>query len=403
MSKDAAARELLTVDSALARILEHARPLLSETVPLGAATGRVLAVPALSLADLPPFASSAMDGFAVRAEDTPGELPIATRVAAGHPSREPLAPGAAAAIATGGAVPDGANTVVPIERVVERDGRVEIPDRLEPAAHIRPRGGDVSAGAPVVDAGVRLGPAQIGALAAAGVAELQCAHRPRVAVLATGTELRVPGDALELGEIYESNRPMIAAMLARFGAEVELLPVVADDEGAHREALTRGLEADVLVTSGGVSVGPHDLVRRIESELGVQEQFWGVAVKPGKPLSFGIRDATLVFGLPGNPVSSLVGSLVFVAPALLSMQGAHDVGPAYEYGRAGSALRRNVHRDEFVRARRRATDTGMLLEPVSGQESHMIVRAASADALVHVPRGDGQIEDGEPVRYLVLA
>ena len=398
-----AVRDLLTVDDALARILERARLLPSEPVPLGAASGRVLAEPALSLADLPPFASSAMDGFAVRAEDTPGELPIAARVAAGLPSREPLAPGAAAAIATGGAVPEGANTVVPIERVVERDGHVEIPDRLEPDAHIRPRGGDVRAGAPVVDAGVRLGPAQIGALGASGIGELRCAQRPSVAVLATGTELRAPGDTLKPGEIYESNRPMIAAMLARFGAEVELLPVVADDESAHREALSRGLEADMLVTSGGVSVGPHDLVRRIEAELGVEEQFWGVAVKPGKPLSFGVRDSTLVFGLPGNPVSSLVGSLLFVAPALLAMQGANDVGPTYEHGLAGSALRRNAHRDEFVRARRRATDTGVLLEPVSGQESHMIVRAASADALVHVPRGDGQIEDGEPVRYLALA
>ena len=402
MSEAAAMRDLLTVDEAVARIIQRAQRLPAEHVPLWGAAGRVLAEPALARTDLPPFPSSAMDGFAVRAEDTPGELPIAARVAAGLPSTEALAPGTAAAIATGGAVPVGADTVVPIERVVERNGHVEIPDRLEPATHVRPRGGDVRTGDAAVDAGVRLGPAQIGALAAAGVGEVACARRPRVALIATGTELRSPGDELALGEIYESNRPMLAAMLARFGAEIDVLPVVADDEDAHREAFERGLGADVLVTSGGVSMGPHDLVRRIEAELGVDEVFWGIAVKPGKPLSFGVRDATLVFGLPGNPVSALVGSLLFVGPALLALQGASDVDPAYEHGRTGRALRRNGHRDEFVRARRTATDDGVVLEAVSGQESHMIVRAASADALVHVPRGEGQIDEGSAVRYLVL-
>jgi len=395
-------RELLSVEDALARILERARPLSPEPVALDSAAGRVLSEAALARTDLPPFPSSAMDGFAVRAEDTPGELPIAARVAAGVPSTEALEPGTAAAIATGGAVPEGADTVVPIERVVECDGHVEISDRLELATHIRPRGGDVRTGEVAVAAGTRLGPAQIGALAAVGVGEIVSSRRPRVAIIATGTELRSPGDELELGEIYESNRPMLAAMLARFGAEVDVLSVVADDEDAHRAAFEEGLAADVLVTSGGVSMGPHDLVRRIEAELGVEELFWGVAVKPGKPLSFGIRDATLVFGLPGNPVSSLVGSLLFVGPALLALQGASDVGPAYEHGRASTALRRNAHRDEFVRARRTATDEGIVLEPVSGQESHMIVRAATADALVHVPRGDGQIDEDSPVRYLVL-
>jgi molybdopterin molybdotransferase len=403
VSSEPATRSLLTIDDALERVLEHAQLLPTESIPLGDASGRVLAEPALARTDLPPFASSAMDGFAVRAEDTPGNLPIADRVAAGQPASGPLAPGAAAAIATGGVVPEGADAVVPVELVVERDGRVEIPDRLEPAMHIRPRGGDVHTGEPVVAAGVRLGAAQIGALAAAGVGEVICTRRPRVSVLATGTELRAPGADLDPGEIYESNRPMLAAMLARFGAEIELLPIVADDEDAHRGALERGLAAEVLVSSGGVSMGPHDLVRRIEAELGVEEQFWGVAVKPGKPLSFGVRGPTLVFGLPGNPVSALVGSLVFVGPALLAMQGATDVGPAYEHGRAAVSLHRNEHRDEFVRARRTATDTGVVLEPVSGQESHMIVRAASADALIHVPRGDGRIDADSPVRYLVLA
>lgn len=396
-------RELLTVEEALACILEHARRLAPETVPLESAAGRILAEPARALVDLPPFPSSAMDGYAVRAEDTPGVLPVAVRVAAGHPAAGPLAHGSAAAIATGGVVPEGADAIVPIENAVERDGHVEVAERPEIGAHVRARGGDVRAGDVVADAGERLGAVQIGALAAAGVAGVSSARRPRVAVLATGSELRSPGDPLAPGEIYESNRQMIAAALRLTGAEIDLLPAVADDDSSHRDALERGLTADVLVTSGGVSVGPHDLVRRIESELGVEELFWGVAIKPGKPLSFGVRGDTLVFGLPGNPVSSLVGSFVFVAPALLALQGAAEPGPVYDAGRTSAALRRNPHRDEFVRARKTLDDTGAVLAAVSGQESHMVARAASADVLVHVPRGQGDIAAGKTVRYLSLA
>jgi molybdopterin molybdotransferase len=308
----------------------------------------------------------------------------------------------AAGIATGGAVPDGADAVVPIEHVVETDGRVEIPAAAAAGAHIRPRGGDVERGDVVVGAGTWLGAAQIGALAASGVAEVTCATRPRAAVLATGSELRSPGEPLAPGEIYESNRTVVAAVLRTAGAEVELLPVVADDPDAHRAGLSRGLDADVLVTTGGVSVGPHDLVRAIEAELGVEEVFWGVAVKPGKPLSFGVRGDTLVFGLPGNPVSSLVGTLLFVRPAIAALQGVGEPRPQLELARSARALRRNPHRDEFVRARRRFEETGVVVEAVSGQESHMIVRAAAADALVHVPRGAGEIAAGDTVRYLAL-
>ena len=196
---------------------------------------------------------------------------------------------------------------------------------------------------------------------------------------------------------------MIGAVLRSAGANVELLPVVEDDASAHRAALERGLEADVLVSSGGVSMGPHDLVRRVAADLGVEEVFWGVAMKPGKPLSFGVRGATLVFGLPGNPVSSLVGALVFVRPALLRRQGVEKIDLDYYHGRTTASLARNPHRDEFVRARRRLEETDVVLEPVSGQESHMIVRAASADALVHVPRGEGEIAAGAAVRFLSLA
>jgi molybdopterin molybdotransferase len=195
---------------------------------------------------------------------------------------------------------------------------------------------------------------------------------------------------------------MLAASLATVGAHIETLPVVADDESAHRAALERGLAADVLVTSGGVSVGPHDLVRAIEAELGVEEVFWRVAIKPGKPVSFGVRGETLVFGLPGNPVSSLVGCELFVKPALRALQGQRDPLPRVESGLLAAPLKRNDARDEFVRARSRLDQNGVVLEPLSGQESHMIARAAAADALVHVPRGEGELGAGSRVAWIRL-
>jgi molybdopterin molybdotransferase len=393
---------LLSLDEALDRILERTRPLSSEAISAGDAAGRVLAEPAVAAVDLPPFPSSAMDGFAVRSGDTPGTLPVAFRVAAGSPALEPLRAGAAAGIATGGVVPEGADAVVPIELVAERDGHVEIPRTAAPGAHIRPRGGDARVGEVVVESGTRLGAAQIGALAAAGVATVVCGSRPRVSVLATGSELRAPGESLAPGQIFESNRAAVAVVLEAAGAIVDAQPVIADEANAHREALERGLESDVLVTTGGVSVGPHDLVREAEANLGVEEVFWGVAVKPGKPLAFGVRGDTLVFGLPGNPVSSLVGALLFVRPAVLALQGHAHPRPELEAGRLAAPLRRNEGRDEFVRARRSFDADGARLEPVSGQDSHMIVRAAAADALVHVPRGRGELAVGTTVRYLAL-
>jgi molybdopterin molybdotransferase len=223
-----------------------------------------------------------------------------------------------------------------------------------------------------------------------------------VAVLATGTELAPPGEPLGPGQVYEANGLMLAAALAAVGAEVERLPAVADDEASHRRAIERGLEADVLVTSGGVSVGPHDLVRTIEQELGVEEVFWRVAIRPGKPVSFGVRGETLVFGLPGNPVSSLVGCELFAKPALRALQGLREPLPPLEEGVLAASLRRNAARDDFVRARSRAGAGGVTLEPVTGQESHMIVRAAGADALVHVPRGEGELAAGSRVAWLRL-
>lgn len=399
---DAPTRNLVSIEEAQRLVLDRVERLPVETAATGDAFGRVLAAPGLAAVDLPPFDSSAMDGFALRAADTPGRLPVSFRIAAGSPALRALEPGEAMGIATGGVVPAEADAVIPFEDVVENDNNIEVSDPVPLGANIRPAGGDVRHGEVVVDAGARLGAAQVGALAAAGVAEVQVARRPRASVLATGSELRVPGEPLEPGQVYEANGLLLAAQLESAGAEVERLSSVADDEAAHREALSRGLLADVLVTSGGVSVGPHDLVRKVEAELGVEEVFWGVAMKPGKPISFGVLDGRLVFGLPGNPVSALVGFELFVRPALLALQGAADPLPRFERGRLARSLEPNAHRDELVRARLTSGDDGPVLDPLPGRESHMIVRAAAADALVLVPMGEGELPAGDSVEFLRL-
>ena len=394
--------DLLSIAEAQHLVLERARPLPGENVPLEVAARRVLAEPARAEIDLPPFPSSAMDGYAVRAGETPGRLGIQARIAAGKPATAALEPGQAMGIATGGVVPDGADAVIPIEYVVERGNEIEIGSAVESGNNVRPRGGDIRAGEVVVEAGSVLTPARLGALAAAGIPQVRCARRPRAAVLPTGSELRRPGEPLAAGEIYEANGLILSAQLEAAGAAVELMPAVGDDEAAHRGALEHALDADVVVTSGGVSVGPHDLVRRVEAELGVEEVFWRVSVKPGKPIAFGVRERTLVFGLPGNPVSALVGFVLFVEPAIRALQGVPDPLPRFDRGRLVAARRRNPERDELVRARLRRSEDGPLLEPLSGQESHMIARSAGADALVFVPRGEGELADGALVDYLRL-
>jgi molybdopterin molybdotransferase len=393
---------LLTVDEALARILACAEPLPAERIELAGAAGRILAGAAVSPIDLPPFRSSAMDGYAVRASDLPGRLRVVDRSAAGRPAASELEAGQAIEISTGGVVPAGADTVVPVERVVVHSGEVEIRDPVGMGDNIRERGRDVRAGATVVPEGVLLTPARLAALAACGIGSVLSVRRPRVAVVVTGTELRPAGETLRPGEIYESNGIMIAAALAEAGAVVECAAATEDSEAAHVLALEHALRSDVVVTSGGVSVGPHDLVRRVEARLGVEEIFWGVAMRPGKPLSFGVRGSTLVFGLPGNPVSSLVGCLLFVRPALLALQGDPQPAPPFRPGLLAADVRQYAERDDFVRARTTWTDEGALLHPIEGQQSHMIVRTTAADAIVHIPRGTGVLAAGTRVRFLAF-
>ena len=397
---------LISVVEAQRLVLERAKPLEAERVPIERATGRVLAEPAAAAADLPPFPSSAMDGYALRSADTDGApvtLPVAARIAAGSPAPRPLQPGEAMAIATGGAVPQGADAVVPIEVVEEQEGGVTVRSPVSAGANVRGRGGDVTAGEIVLEAGVVLGPGQVGALAAAGVAEVRCAKRPRVGILVTGSELRQPGEELEPGQIYESNGLLLAAALQGAGTVPAQLGVVPDTEEEHRRAIERALLGfDMLVTTGGASVGPHDLVRKVQAELRVEEVFWGVAMKPGKPVAFGVRRDHLVFNLPGNPVSALATFELLVRPAVNGLLGLPRPLPVFRPGTLAATVRRNPERDEFLRATLNEEDGRPLLSPVPGQESHMIVRAGRAAALVWIEAGEGEALAGSPVRFLEI-
>jgi len=402
MEPAATSTELLSIADALAHVLAHVVPLSVEEVSLEDSYGRFIAQDVSAAIDLPPFASSAMDGYAVRAGDTPGRLAIAGESAAGAPFDGELGAGQAVVISTGGVVPPQADAVVPLENVQRSDDAVTVGEGVEPGAFIRDAGSDIMRGDAMLPAGTRIGPAQIGAAAAVGLAMLQCRRRPRVVILTTGSELRQPGGQLGAGEIFDSNGPMLRAALRTSGADVEVIPAAADTHDAHRAALELALEHDVVISSGGVSVGDHDLVRSVGRELGVREVFWRVAMRPGKPLAFGVRGATLVFGLPGNPVSTLVGFELFVRPALLGLQGAADPRPPFGSGVLESAVRRLSERDDLIRVRVMRGDGQSRISPLRGQQSHQIAVTAQADGLALIPRGSGQLEPGTEVAYLPL-
>ena len=392
---------MLSPAEALAQILEHAAPLGDEEAAVSPAlAGRVLAADVTATVSLPPFATSAMDGYAVRAAELgDGPVPIAFRLAAGDAPR-PLPAGAAAGIATGAPMPPGADAVVPVEDAEEVDGALAA-GRPEPGAHIRPAGGDVEAGRVVAAAGRVLTPALLAAVAAVGTAGVRVARRPRLAAIATGSELVRPGRPLRPGQIYESNLTAIVAQSERAGAEVVAARTVPDDRAETEAAFAAALEADVVVSSGGVSVGPHDHVKGALDALGVREVFWRVAHKPGKPLWFGVApQGALVFGVPGNPVSSLVCFELFVRPALRALQGApQEPRPV---ARLAGPIARLESRDHAVRCRLRPGGAGMELEPGGPQDSHLIVHAAGVDAVALIAAGTGDVPAGTLVEYLPL-
>ncbi|MFL5885010.1 MAG: gephyrin-like molybdotransferase Glp [Thermoleophilaceae bacterium] len=393
-------RELVPVDDARRAVLDAVRPLPAETVALEDALGRVLAEDVVSRADVPPFDSSAMDGFALVAGDG-GELRVVAESRAGRPADRAVGPGEAIAISTGAQIPAGADAVIPVERVEASDGAVRVPE-VATGANVRRAGEDVRSGELVLRAGTALGPAELGVLASLGEAEVRCGGVPRVAVLVTGDELVGPREQLGPGQIHDSNLHALAALATRAGARVVMRRHVPDERGATVDALREALDqADVVCVSGGVSVGEHDHVKPALAEVGVEQSFWGVRLKPGKPAWFGTAGPELVFGLPGNPVSAMVTFILLARPALRALTGA-DPSATRASAVLAAAIRRNPDREQAIRCRLAVSDDGWHAEPTKQQGSHILTSMLDADALARISAGDGEAAAGERVQIELL-
>ncbi len=396
---------LRPVDEAIAELLRRAPPAPpAEQVGLEQALGRVLAEDIAAPFDLPRWDNSAMDGYALRQADLPagGVLPLAGRIAAGDGAGQALPPGHAMRIFTGAPLPAGADSVIAQEVCVALGGSVRLP-ATEAGSHVRRRGEELRQGEPVLAAGVRLRPQDIGLLASLGLARVAVRRRLRVGLLSSGDELREPGQALAPGQIYNANRYSIGALLRSLGLEVHDYEVLADELAASRDALSLAAsEWDLLITSGGVSVGEEDHLKSAIRELG-SLHLWRLAMQPGKPLAFGEVGGKPWIGLPGNPAAALVTALVVARPFLLRAQGVAEVGVRALQLPAGFDWRHANGRRQYLRARIETDAQGasrVLIHPRQG--SAMLLAASWADGLAVVEAGRTLVA-GEPLPFLSFA
>ncbi|HEX2130780.1 MAG TPA: gephyrin-like molybdotransferase Glp [Actinophytocola sp.] len=394
----------LTVDSYRARVAALVPPTPVVPLPLADCLGLVLGRDLVSPVALPPFDNSAMDGYAVRTEDVaaagpdaPVTLPVPEDIPAGRTDVVPLRPGTAHRIMTGAPVPPGADAVVKVEDTDGDVRRVAVRAAVTPGTHIRRVGEDVAEGATVLEAGAVLGPARIGLAAAVGCAELPV-HRPaRVLVLATGTELVAPGIPLRHGQIYESNSTLLAAAVRELGGVPTVLRFVPDDVAAFHDAVAaHAADADLLVTSGGVSAGAYEVVKDALTGQGVE--FLRVAIQPGGPQGCGRFGELPVVTLPGNPVSTALSFELFVRPALLSAMGRQDV----ERPRTRARLTAELRSPGGKRQYRRGQHGGDTVTPVGGPGSHLLASFAAANCLIEVPEGVTVVPSGELVDVVLL-
>ena len=386
---------------AQAEVLGALSALPAALVAIGDALGLVPATPVVAPHPVPPFTNSAMDGYAVRADDVsscPVDLTVLEDVPAGRVATQPVVGGTAIKIMTGAPIPEGADAVVRVEDTSQSGEIVTIKVGVPIGTSVRAIGGDVEAGTEVIGTGIRLTPAHIGVLANLGIAQVAVHRRPRVALASTGDELvPVDGPALGPGQIRDSNRPMLAAMLHELGVEVIDLGRIPDDAAALHLAIARGVdEADVIVTSGGVSMGEYDLVKQVLGELGNVE-FWQVAMQPAKPFAFGKIGGKPLFGLPGNPVSSFVAFEQFVRPGLLKLMGARSLFRPRVQGRTRVTLATDPEKTVFVRVRTSSEGEVRWSEPSGGQGSNVLSAVVAGDAFAVVPEGVGEVKAGEPV------
>jgi len=397
---------MLSVQEATARILAAFSPLGSEVVALDRALDRALAKPVVARLDHPPQAVSAMDGYAVRAADVaalPARLKVTQSIAAGALPTRAVGRGESARIGTGSAVPEGADCIV-IQENTTRDGDVvSVVDGAHVTGkHIRPAGNDFQRGQVGVEAGRRLAPSDIGLAAAMNWPWLEVVRKPRVAIISTGNELAHPGEDLAPGQIVASNGIALAAFVTTCGGDAMHLGIARDEPKALAALIDAAAGADLLLTSGGASVGEHDLVQGVLKSKGMELDFWKIAMRPGKPLMFGTLGPTRVIGLPGNPVSALVTAALFVGPAIARMLGLREVGPRVVRARLGCDLPANDQRQDYLRAAVVAGADGLVATPFGKQDSAMLTALSRSGGLVIRPPHSPAVKAGENVEMVLL-
>jgi molybdopterin molybdotransferase len=394
---------LLPLADTFAHYRRHVDTLPTHRIPLERALGAVLAESVAALISLPRFTQSAVDGYALRAGDGRGERSLVGTSAAGDPATVVVGPGQAVRILTGGVVPEGADAVARQE-IVERAGAgIALTADVAPREAMRFEGEELVAGTIVAAAGQRITAGLVAALAMAGVAEVEVHRRPRVVVLVTGDEVVRAGEPLAPGSVYDANGPLLRAWFVEQGYGEPVVAYVRDDEGALEEAMSAALDsADLVVTSGGVSVGDRDFVPAVAERLGVRKVFWKVAQKPGKPLWFGVREGKALLGMPGNPAAVLVSLMVHARVVLARMEGETATQPAWRQGLLATAVDADGERDRLVRMRLDMSDGRVALAVLPRQESHMLSNLADAQALVWLPARTDAFAAGERVAWLPL-
>ena len=396
---------MISVESALEVILKEIRPLGLESVDIASALGRVVGEDIAARWPNPPFDNSAMDGYAVRASDTkgasnetPAKLSVIYDLPAGSVPQGPIGPGQAVRIMTGAPVPEGADAVVMVEKTESGDGFALIKTEPRAGENIRKAGEDFKTGDVVVRKGSTIRPAEVSMLATIGVPFVMAHKRPRVAIISTGDELCDISEVPPAGKIVNSNGYALAALVAASGAVPIQLGIAMDTKESLREKLYAALSADCIISSGGVSVGDYDFVKDVLKDMGSSMIFWKVAMKPGKPLAFGIIGGKPAFGLPGNPISSMVAFEQFVRPTLLKMSGKTNLFRQSFSATLTKDIKIKSGRMNFIRAELKATDTGFTATPLDGQSSGMILTMVKANSFVVVPQDSNGFKSGDTVK-----
>jgi molybdopterin molybdotransferase len=396
---------MISVTEARARILAALTPTGPETVSLAQGFGRVLAAPVSARLTQPPADVSAMDGFALRAADAHqgAVLRIIGEAPAGHPFPGTIGPGETVRLFTGSVIPAGADSVLIQEDATAEGDTITVNEACPPGKNIRRAGQDFAAGDTLIPSGARLSARAIGLAAAGNHPWLTVHRRPRIAILATGDEILLPGEAIPPGSIVSSNAHALAAFITEHGGEPTILPIAADTLPAIAAGAAAAQNADLLITTGGASVGAYDLIQESLGQTGLALDFWKIAMRPGKPLMFGAIGTLPLLGLPGNPVSAYVCALLFLGPAIARLSGLPATAPATEPARLTTALKPNDQREDYIRATVTRDPTGLAVTPFSIQDSGMLKTLANATALIQRPPHDPDLPAGTQVQIIRLA